>query len=331
MKIFVCEFITSGGLYRAPLPLGLLREGLAMRDALLDDLIQLSDVEVLCCHDPRAGGPAYSVPLEREAAPLWRKMALAADAVWAIAPETAGALHGLAELATGLNRRWIGSTADAIALASSKLATCRALQAAGIRCVPTEAAAAWLQMADTAPRGRWVVKPDDGAGCEDTVCLDNTRALLEWLRQREPRGWVVQPFCDVEAASLSMLCRDGEAWLLSCNRQTVVLESGRFSYRGGVVNGLRAHWPLFEALARRIARALPGLAGYVGVDLLLEDGDPPRLTVLEINPRLTTSYIGLRRAITINPAGLVLDLFHASPASAFQLPEIGRSKVEITL
>jgi predicted ATP-grasp superfamily ATP-dependent carboligase len=32
--------------------------------------------------------------------------------------------------------------------------------------------------------------------------------------------------------------------------------------------------------------------------------------VLEVNPRLTTSYAGLRDALGINPARLVLDLLH---------------------
>ena len=52
---------------------------------------------------------------------------------------------------------------------------------------------------------------------------------------------------------------------------------------------------------------LPGLAGYVGMDVIVDDG---RVTVLEINPRLTTSYAGLHRAIGRNPAGLVLDLLY---------------------
>jgi len=41
----------------------------------------------------------------------------------------------------------------------------------------------------------------------------------------------------------------------------------------------------------------------VGIDLVrTEQG----LVMLEINPRLTTSYAGLRRALGVNPAGLVL-------------------------
>jgi predicted ATP-grasp superfamily ATP-dependent carboligase len=52
---------------------------------------------------------------------------------------------------------------------------------------------------------------------------------------------------------------------------------------------------------------MPGLAGYVGVDLIVGEN---AITVLEVNPRLTTSYAGLRRAIGANPARLVLDLLY---------------------
>jgi predicted ATP-grasp superfamily ATP-dependent carboligase len=50
---------------------------------------------------------------------------------------------------------------------------------------------------------------------------------------------------------------------------------------------------------------MPDLWGYVGIDLI--DGATGPL-VLEVNPRLTTSYVGLARAIRMNPAALVLGL-----------------------
>jgi predicted ATP-grasp superfamily ATP-dependent carboligase len=59
------------------------------------------------------------------------------------------------------------------------------------------------------------------------------------------------------------------------------------------------------SLADRIAAAIPGLWGYVGVDLVLTRDGP---VVLEINPRLTTSYCGMGQALGINTAGLVLSL-----------------------
>jgi hypothetical protein len=59
------------------------------------------------------------------------------------------------------------------------------------------------------------------------------------------------------------------------------------------------------ALGGRIAAAIPDLWGYVGVDLVATASGP---VVLEVNPRLTTSYCGLRLALQVNAAELVLGL-----------------------
>jgi predicted ATP-grasp superfamily ATP-dependent carboligase len=85
---------------------------------------------------------------------------------------------------------------------------------------------------------------------------------------------------------------------------------GRFHLRGMHVNGLEHSDGLAE-LGRAIARALPDLWGNVGVDLICTESGP---RVLEINPRLTVSYAGLRAALQLNPAGLVLRLLRDGPA-----------------
>jgi predicted ATP-grasp superfamily ATP-dependent carboligase len=101
------------------------------------------------------------------------------------------------------------------------------------------------------------------------------------------------------------LVRDGAARVLSCNRQRVTIDDGRVRYHGGVVGGLEARRAAVAPIAARIAKAIPGLWGYVGVDLIDSPAGP---LVLEINPRLTTSYFGLAAAIGRNPAGMVLGL-----------------------
>jgi predicted ATP-grasp superfamily ATP-dependent carboligase len=54
---------------------------------------------------------------------------------------------------------------------------------------------------------------------------------------------------------------------------------------------------------------VPGLSGYFGVDLVLgESADGSQDRVIEINPRLTTSYLGLRRLARFNLAQALLRL-----------------------
>jgi len=47
-----------------------------------------------------------------------------------------------------------------------------------------------------------------------------------------------------------------------------------------------------------------GLRGYIGVDMVLTNDEP---VVIEVNPRLTTSYIGLRKVINFNLAQAIVN------------------------
>jgi predicted ATP-grasp superfamily ATP-dependent carboligase len=72
-----------------------------------------------------------------------------------------------------------------------------------------------------------------------------------------------------------------------------------------------------ERLAAAVATAMPGLWGYAGIDFL-QTGTGP--VVLEVNPRLTTSYVGLRAALGINVAARVLDLWMTGELPSGDLP-----------
>src|SRR5690606_3678108 len=104
-------------------------------------------------------------------------------------------------------------------------------------------------------------------------------------------------------------------------------------YKGSMVNGFSEHWDVFDRLAQKIARSLPDLAGYVGVDLMVVNDDRLRLEVLEINPRLTTSYVGLRAATGTNVAGLILHLLGQKSLGMdlYRWPEISKNIIEVTL
>jgi tyramine---L-glutamate ligase len=180
---------------------------------------------------------------------------------------------------------------------------------------------------DPTPPG-WVAKPDDGAGAESTRLFHNEEEMRQWLAAAPERGgFVVQPYVEGVVASLSMLCQDGRAWLLSCNRQEIAIEQGAFRFLGSIVGGLEERRARYEPLAAAIAAAMPELWGHVGIDLV--DGDSGPL-VLDINPRLTTSYVGLRRAIGVNPAGLVLDLIERDLGAIVRPLRVGAERVDVT-
>lgn len=318
MRVFVCEFVTGGGLAGEPLPPGLCREGDMMLRALVKDLAELPGLEVAVTRDrrlPAPGLPCAMSWVEAGGDPwtLWPAAIDSADAVWPIAPETGGLLTRLSDLVVASRRLLLGCRPDAVRLTTSKRATAAHLAARGVAVAPAVTLAAALTDGLPTSGAGWVVKPDDGAGAEDTLLFRDAAALASWAEARLDIGrFVVQPYLPGRATSLSLLCRDGQATLLSCNIQDVRLDGDRFRYRGGIVGGAEAERAIYTPLAAAIAAAIPGLWGYVGVDLVdTADG----AVVLEINPRLTTSYAGLRQALGINPAALVLGLLDGDAAA----------------
>lgn len=328
MKIFAYEHITGGGFIDAPLPESLRAEGELMLRALVGDLAALPGARVVTMCDHRID--LADLPAERRVVrdPGERRSAFAelvatSDALWPIAPETGGALEALSRAALAAGRILLNSRPDAVQLTASKRRTAAALAAADIAVIPTYR----LSEARPAAPGQWVAKPDDGCGCEDTRLCDDFDGAMRWIEARsQPERYVLQPYVPGEAGSLCVLARDGAAWLLSVNRQRIVVRDGCFSFCGSVVNDFADGDGRYARLAARVAQAVPGLWGYFGVDLVLGERGP---IVVEVNPRLTTSYVGLGAALGCNPAALVLGL-HARERP-FAPPPFQRQRVAVEL
>jgi predicted ATP-grasp superfamily ATP-dependent carboligase len=267
MRILVYEHLTASGPNDGS---SMHREGRAMRDALTADLRAVPGVELV------------------ETNP---------DLAFVIAPETDGilaervAFHRQTEFV-------VAPTADAIALTSDKLRLFEHWTRAG---VPTPA----TELADSikATRRSSVLKPRDGAGSCDTYFLYDGEAIPEAMRSDH---FLVQEYVPGLPTSVAFLIGPGSTIPLPPCFQNLS-KDGRFQYSGGML-------PIPEPLARRaldLAQlaidCVPGLLGYVGVDLVLGDaGD----VAMEINPRLTTSYIGLRAFTPDNLAEWLIRLVH---------------------
>ena len=227
----------------------------------------------------------------------------ACDAALVVAPETGGVLAGLTERVEAAGVLNLGSGSVAVRVAADKLATAKRLAAARLPVVPTVEA----KTPEEAARLGFplVLKPQDGVGCVGQRTVTGAAKLREAWREAEAESagspLIAQPLILGQPASVSLASDGQRAMPLSLNGQTIA-EGRGFVYLGGIV-------PLEHPLrmramdvAVRACRAVPGLRGYVGVDLVLGT----EATILEINPRLTTAYVGLRRALAQNLADILL-------------------------
>jgi predicted ATP-grasp superfamily ATP-dependent carboligase len=128
---------------------------------------------------------------------------------------------------------------------------------------------------------------------------------------------IVQPYLRGRATSVTCLVGPHGCTPLPAAEQRLSAD-GRLRYEGGSVP-LPPPWDeRARRLAVRAVRAVPGLRGYVGVDVVLgEATDGSGDAVIEINPRLTTSYVGLRRLARFNLAEALLTV-----AGGGRLPDL---------
>jgi predicted ATP-grasp superfamily ATP-dependent carboligase len=340
LKILLLEYITAGGLNGKPLPTSMLREGLLMRDALIADLSALDNIEIITTIDARLDisylttVSKFAIDASANPFEIWELLIKTCDAALIVAPESDGILSKLTQMIEVSGVLNLGCAQCSVDIASNKYDTFIELKSAGIMTIPTMRADDFLILDFNEPssrQGRYVLKPIDGAGCEQTMLFESQALVRNWLRQYDHQNhrYIVQPFQAGNPASISMLCRDGKAWLLSCNQQNIFMtESKHMKLFGVIVNGLSAQRFDFEELSDRIALAMPTLNGYVGVDVIVDDNE---FIVVEINPRITTSYIGLSESLGFNPMRMMLDLAD-SKKHRFTLPNnMSHKSVDLNL
>ncbi|MDP1646269.1 MAG: ATP-grasp domain-containing protein [Thiobacillus sp.] len=310
MKVFVFEFVTGGGFAGKALP-EFLPDGEVIWQALVGDLSAIAGVEVLTLRDSRLPHPGMNKVqiITTEASRFeedYQYCLAMSDAVWPVAPEEAGILESLNLGVLNAGKRLLGCQPEAVRIASSKFATAQQLSRAGIEIAPTYTSPYLM-----AAKGPVVAKPDDGAGCQDTLYFSNLTAAEEWTLAQGGTGFVFQHFLSGDNLSLSLLCHEkNSSQLLSVNRQHISLENGRLRFHGVVINALPDPDGRYADLAQQVVSAIPGLWGYVGIDLIETEDGP---VILEVNPRATVSYAGLRSVLSFNPAEKVLSLPDSQP------------------
>jgi predicted ATP-grasp superfamily ATP-dependent carboligase len=309
MKILVFEYISGGGFNQQLLPDSLAREGQLMLQALLDNFSRLKDVTVVVMLDYRfvdvistQGIKTVIVTPVHDVKQEFMRLAQETDAVWPVAPEFSGILQSLCQSVTDLHKILLTSPADAVAITANKYTTYQQLIKHGINTVPTRL------LANTHyETGEWIVKAIDGVGCEDSYVLDNESDYAKLASNAD--GYIIQPHLQGNKTSLSCLFKQGDAWLLSVNWQHFDIIERQYQLTKIMVNN-QPYSDVYQKLSDEIAKAFPNLWGYVGVDLIETEN---QILVLEINPRLTTSFTGIYAALGINVAEQVMQLLGGAP------------------
>ncbi|MGH7222406.1 MAG: ATP-grasp domain-containing protein, partial [Gemmataceae bacterium] len=204
----------------------------------------------------------------------------------------------------------LGSSRAAIDQTADKLLLSRLWSSRGI---PTPSSARKYPL---------VCKPRFGAGSQATFLIRDEEELARARVQARTEGWsgelIRQAFTPGLAASVAFLAGGGQRHALPAVEQRLSSD-GRFRYLGGrlpITDNLDRR---ARHLAERAVECVEGLRGWFGVDLVLGDAeDGSGDAVIEINPRLTTSYLGLRQRARFNLAEALLAVATDSPTPSWE-------------
>ena len=289
----------------------LLIEGVSILKALIIDFTKLNQFELFIFASNEVGESLVAEKLINlsqwivpEPSNPFLNVVNPKDAVLIMAPESDGILAYRIKQLNETGAKNLNCSVKAITLAGDKYETFLYLNRMDIPTPATMMLGDFLKAQQlTFPL---VLKPRNGAGTADTFYIKDIGFLKNKASSiLDLDQWIVQELKQGLPASFSFFVHKGKCTPIISSFQNTECLDHQFVYHGGSLP-----LPLdFEyralILAQKTLRDFDGLNGWVGVDLILgPDTKGLEDYVFEINPRLTTSYLGARHHLLINPASL---------------------------
>lgn len=332
MELLIYEYTSATDLDEKLVQPSVLSEGFGMLKALSADA-KAAGINVTTILNGRIAGfnPSLdaahiiSVHSKAEAERVFEENASNMDATLVVAPETNGILQELVEKTEQSKITSLNSSAAAIAQVSDKAFLQSYAKNLELKTPETITINAGDNVEDSMQLIREklsfpaIIKPTKEAGCEALNVINNQgqakKAIKEITKHPNDR-FIVQKLIQGVPASVTLISNGTEAQPLTLNEQHVLLKppNQASNYVGGTTPFVHRQQEKAYAASKRLVESIKGLRGYIGVDLVLTEEEP---ILIEINPRLTTSYIGIQRILKLNLLQTIINatLKHELPAN----------------
>ena len=232
----------------------------------------------------------------------WTTAAKDCDVAVIVAPESNGVLAKAVSILRASGVDVIAPSADFLRIASDKLLTARALFAGSVKHPPYLAVGDDRYHETMLGYDRYILKPRDGCGTQSIRTFNSLDDAMDELTEEA----LIQPWLPGQPISVSLIASGSHQAYLPAVSQTISEDTCSYGGGSGPLNA-DAQRRSTALAARAVSTMPPSARGFVGLDLLLGD-DPSDDCVIEINPRLTTSYVGLRQMVQGNLAARLLEI-----------------------
>ena len=240
---------------------------------------------------------AVYVDSQESLASTLKSLAHQVDHVLLIAPESDGLLSQCCQWLEGSSDKFVSPDLQFVTLTSDKQATTDWLQQRGVT-VPRGSRLSDID-SEFSLELSVVLKPIDGAGSEQVQIVKD---WATFVTPDDPENWRVEEFIQGESVSVSAICDGDKFELLPPTGQIFEESEDNVLIGHGLIGHyVNAKYPLEDSvsarasnLAAKAIKALPPTRGYIGIDMVISDIGAEFDCVIEVNPRLTMSYLRLR-------------------------------------
>lgn len=322
MRLFIYEHASGGGFADNSISTGILSEGFSMLRTLISDFKDAGhtvtttlDSRVSKLKPPILADCSVPISSSEEIPTVLQELSEQSDATYVIAPESNNLLKSLVELLEKTGIKSLNCSKSTIEKLSNKACFYETVKRQIL--VPKTIRLSVLDDIKYVTKTvrdslnlPAVFKPVDGISSGGVSVVKKKEqiagAIAKIRASSSNESFLVQELIRGDAASVCMFSTGNNAIPISLNRQDIKLTTAKFcsSYLGGLIP---FNHPLKKAtfkVAKKLADSISGLRGYFGLDFVLTNEAP---VVIEVNPRLTTSYIGLRNILDFNPAQAIID------------------------
>ncbi|MFX0103898.1 MAG: ATP-grasp domain-containing protein [Candidatus Hodarchaeota archaeon] len=327
--IFIFEFVSGGGFSKVNIPISLFCEGFGMLRSIITDFKAL-DFEIYTILDYRIfflssfiqADLVEKVNFNDDYLKIFKNFAKDCKYVFIIAPESSNVLYKLTKVVNDYDKIILSTNLRGIKLGSSKIRTCKFFKKNNVLTPRTYAIPykkEYLDLNFIVQKHRKlncpiVIKPEDGVGAESIYYFEKENQIINYFKENkgindDRRKFILQEFIEGRDLSISMISSpnlfDQNPIILSVNSQFINIKELKPEYFGGCtpLGNYKEILKDLSIITKKID--FSKFDGYIGIDFI--EKYPSSFYFIEINPRLTTSYIGLRNVINLNCAELILN------------------------
>jgi len=313
LKLLIFEYAAALGLQSTAISV----EGQYMLEGLLTDLNQVG-ADYLIHKNSKIGNDfsgCNPIVIDKELSSWLDENIVSFDACFPLAPEEDLILYRITKTLEENNVEILGSSSEAVFACSDKFETFNILKKdfpliASEKIFFNNLKSYKNYFND---RKKMLVKPADGVSCSGVWVVqsytDFIQASAHLKRTTNLPFFLLQDYVEGLSTSVSILSTGKVAMPLSLNLQKIRLNHGKLLYNGGKVPYEHELSDDAKYISKKAVEHIKGLKGYVGVDLLLDESND-EIYILEINPRLTTSYVALRRILNFNLGEAIINAVH---------------------